>query len=394
MVTRPSAAGVIVAPYSAPLPANAPAAPLPTTMSSRVKPVTGLLNLNLALNGPLTAVGTSRMATVGGGAVRPYTDTACCAATLPLPKPSCAAFCGTSMVTGPSAVGVIVAAYSAPLPPKLEAAPLPTTMSSTVKPVTGSLNLNLALNGALLKAGTSRIDTVVAVPSNSDSACGAARLPLPKLSCATFAGTSMVTEPSAAGVISAAYSAPLPPNAPAAPLPTTMSSRVKPVTGSLNVNLALNGALLTGGTSRIDAVGAVLSYTDTACGAARLPLPMPSCAAFAGTSTVTEPSAAGVISAVYSVPAVAMTSTPAAPLPTTMSSTVKPVTGLLNLNLALNGALLAAGTSRIATVGAVPLYAVTACSAARLPMPAPSCATFSGTSMVTEPSAAGVISAP
>ena len=74
-------------------------------------------------------------------------------------------------------------------------------MSSTVKPVTGLLNLNRTRNGPLLAAGTSRIATVTAVPSYSDCACCAARLPLPARSRAASCGTSMVTVPSPAASI-------------------------------------------------------------------------------------------------------------------------------------------------------------------------------------------------
>ena len=293
-------------------------------MSARRKPVTGSLNLNRTRNGSLLTAGMSRISTVGG--VASYTETACCAARLPLPDPSCAAFCGTSMVTGPPAAGAIVVVYAAPPPERSPAEPLPTSMSSAVKPVTGSLNLNVAVNGPLLNGGTPSIATVSGA-LNCDTACCGAGLPLPAPSRAAFSRTPTVTVPLPVGVISAEYTRPVPSNAPAEPLPTAMPRAVKPVTSSLNLNVAVNGPLLNGGTSRIVTVGRVPSYTETACCAARLPMPEPSgavFAAFSGTSMVTRPSAAGVIVAEYSLPPVSVTKPLAAPLPTTMSSTVKP----------------------------------------------------------------------
>ena len=50
---------------------------------------------------------------------------------------------------------------------KSEAAPLPTSISPTTKPVTASENVNVAVNGALLVAGTPVIPTVGAVLSTS-----------------------------------------------------------------------------------------------------------------------------------------------------------------------------------------------------------------------------------
>ena len=84
-----------------------------------------------------------------------------------------------------------------------------------------------------------------------------------------------------------------------------------------------------------------------------LPLFAASSATPAATSTVTTPSAAGVISAVYTLPAVVAVNAEAAPLPTVMSPATKPVTASEKVNLAVKGALLVTGTPEIATVGAV-----------------------------------------
>ena len=92
---------------------------------------------------------------------------------------------------------------------------------------------------------------------------------------------------------------------------------------------------------------------EPACGAAVLPLPAASSATFAAISSVTAPSAAGVMRAVHSVPATVLVKAEAAPLPTAMSPTVKPVTASEKVNVAVKGASLAGGTSEIVTVGAV-----------------------------------------
>ena len=90
-----------------------------------------------------------------------------------------------------------------------------------------------------------------------------------------------------------------------------------------------------------------------ACVAAVLSLPAASVATFAATSTVTSPLAAGVISAVYTLPAVVSANAEAVPLPTVMSPSTKPVTSSEKVNVAVNASVLVPGTPVIATVGAV-----------------------------------------
>ena len=83
-----------------------------------------------------------------------------------------------------------------------------------------------------------------------------------------------------------------------------------------------------------------------------LPLPAPSVATLAATSTVTAPVAVGVIRAVYTDVLVAVNDE-AVPLPTVMSPTTKPVTASEKVKVAVNGPVLVAGTPVIVTVGAV-----------------------------------------
>ena len=61
---------------------------------------------------------------------------------LPLPTASVNAFAATSMLADPSAVGVNVAVYAAPLPEKLLKVPLVTVTSPASKFVVDSLDLN------------------------------------------------------------------------------------------------------------------------------------------------------------------------------------------------------------------------------------------------------------
>ena len=63
---------------------------------------------------------------------------------LPLPTASVNAFAATSMLADPSAVGVNVAVYAAPLPEKLLKVPLVTVTSSTPKSVVDSLDVNVS----------------------------------------------------------------------------------------------------------------------------------------------------------------------------------------------------------------------------------------------------------
>ena len=89
-------------------------------------------------------------------------DEACAAAVLPLPAASVATSAATSTVTAPSAVGVISAvnAVSPSDPVKDEAVPLPTVMSPTTNPFTGSRKVIVAVKAAVLVIGTPVIVTV------------------------------------------------------------------------------------------------------------------------------------------------------------------------------------------------------------------------------------------
>ena len=77
----------------------------------------------------------------------------------------------------------------------------------------------------------------------------------------------------------------------------------------------------------------------------------PSCAAPAGTSMVTSPSAVGVMRAVHTVAGVVGMNADAVPLPTTMSDSSNPITASLNVNVASNGAFCGVAGPVISTVG-------------------------------------------
>ncbi len=83
-----------------------------------------------------------------------------------------------------------------------------------------------------------------------------------------------------------------------------------------------------------------------------LPFSASSCAASAGTSRVTTPSAAGVMRAVHTLPVVVSVNADAVPLPTAMSSNVNPVTVSLKVNVAVNAPLCRVVGPVISTVGA------------------------------------------
>jgi len=83
-------------------------------------------------------------------------------------------------------------------------------------------------------------------------------------------------------------------------LAALISVTAKPVTASLNVKVAVNALFVVVPVTldEIATVGALASYVVEYCVAAVLLLPALSCAIFAGTSTVTVPSAPGVTVAV------------------------------------------------------------------------------------------------
>src|SRR3954463_1295261 len=109
------------------------------------------------------------------------------------------------------------------------------------------------------------------------------------------------------------------------------SAEVKPLTASLNVTVTgIEEAPV--GSDAVEVMvteGALRSEVRTRSVAAVLPLPAPSVATFAGTDTVTVPSAAGVTSNVYVAPDPARFE--AVPLATAMSPRAKPVTGSLKV---------------------------------------------------------------
>ena len=121
---------------------------------------------------------------------------------LPFPAASLATPALTSMETSPSPAGVIVAEYVVPDPAKPEAAPFPTVISPTTKPVTLSEKVKVA--GKAPDTGSAEVVEIVTVGTVSSLVIEnwvAAVLTLPAASCATAAATSTVTAPSAAGVI-------------------------------------------------------------------------------------------------------------------------------------------------------------------------------------------------
>ena len=273
-----------------PEPANPLAAPLVTTMSSAANPVTASSNVNVTVKSPFCGPSGPPIVTVG--AVRSTVISSATAGVLPTLSPLRAASAGTSTVTVPSklAVGVIVAVYVAPEPVRLPAAPLPTEMSPTPKPVTDSLNVNVTSNAPFTGLDCELVMVTVGMDRLAvTESCAAAVLPWPAASSAACAPTSTVTSPLDAGVMLAVYLVPEPDKSPTVPLPTAMSESAKPVTASLNVNVTVKAPVCVPPGPVISSVGAVRS-TVTARLAAPLPLPSPSSAAPAATSTVTEPS--------------------------------------------------------------------------------------------------------
>ena len=120
----------------------------------------------------------------------------------------------------------------------------------------------------------------------------------------TPAATSIVTSPEASGVSVAVYEVPLPVKLLNVPLVTVMSVVSKSVVDSLNVNVSGSVAsfVVSPLTTLFDViviVDAVPSYVQVNWVAAVLLLPAESVNAFAATSMVAAPSAAGVNVAVY-----------------------------------------------------------------------------------------------
>ena len=167
----------------------------------------------------------------------------CAAAGLMLLLASCAAPAARSTVTSPEAAGVIVATYSAYPPVRSprdvstarspDAVPLPTVMSASSNPNTGSSNAIRTANGpctgppsagpVIVTRGERRSMNAVQLP---------ALLTCPSASSATPNGTVIVRSPSNSSATStvAWYSSPDPFRAVAVPFSTTRSDSSKPVT--------------------------------------------------------------------------------------------------------------------------------------------------------------------
>ena len=94
--------------------------------------------------------------------------------------------------------------------------------------VTSRAGLDGALNAVRVSVGAAACVPNLACTLH----CGAARLPLPSLSVATFAGTSIVTVPVAAGVMMARVSPFVSAHPVTRPLPTVTSACTNPVTDS------------------------------------------------------------------------------------------------------------------------------------------------------------------
>ena len=203
---------------------------------------------------------------------------------------------------------------------KSEAAPLPTSMSPTTKPVTASENVNVAVNGALLVAGTPVIPTVGAVLSTSYVF---SFVPVGVVFASAVSAVSVMSWVPANDSVTVAFrparSPPLavtsyredePGTAAAssiAVVPLTVKSAASTFcTSSLNVMRQVRLSAFVGDVvgvwrSMDVTCGAVVSgvvYSDVAWVAAALSLPAGSMATSMATSTVTSPSDAGVISAV------------------------------------------------------------------------------------------------
>ena len=202
---------------------------------------------------------------------------------------------------------------------KSEATPLPTSMSPTTKPVTASENVNVAVNGALLVAGTPVIPTVGAVLSTSYVF---SFVPVGVVfASAVSAVSAMSCPPANDSVTVASRLARSPPDAVTsytveavttfttgvAVVPLTVKSAASTCcTSSLNVMRQVRLSAFVGDVvgvwrSMDVTCGAVVSgvvYSDMAWVAAALSLPAGSMATSFATSTVTSPSDAGVISAV------------------------------------------------------------------------------------------------
>ena len=126
----------------------------------------------------------------------------CAAAVEPLLAPSLAALAGIVTVTCPSALGVTVMLYWAPLPVSADAVPFAIWKSASATPVTGSVNVAVIVKGpewGLLAEVVSV--TPGAVLSEVNLRTLDAKLGAIVLSTATPAAMDTVTGPSAAGAM-------------------------------------------------------------------------------------------------------------------------------------------------------------------------------------------------
>jgi len=239
--------------------------------------------------------------------------------------------------------------------------------------------------------------------------CAAAVLLFPYASVKTAAPTSMVADPSAAGVKVAVYTVvDVSERLPNVPLSTELRSpSAYSSLSSLLLNITVNVPSLVVEPSLtallplvavIVIVGLVPSSVQLNCVAAVLLFPYASVNALSATSMVAAPSAEGVNVAVYTVEDVEEKSLKL-PLSTEISPSAKLVVALLLVNVPVNVLSLVVEPSLtallplvavIVIVGLVPSYVQLNCAAAVLLFPYASVNALSATSMVAAPSAVGV----
>src|SRR4051794_5303030 len=313
------------------------------------------------------------------------------AAVLGLPAASAAAPAAMAALTAPSPAGTRSNVYPlADTVAKFSSVALVGVMSAAAKPLTGSLKVTVT---GIREApvGSDAVEVMVtegALRSEVTTRSEAAALALPAPSVAAPAPTLTLTGPSAAGVTSKVYVAPVPRRPEAVPLVTVTSARANPVTGSLKAAVTGMVAALVGSPAVVDRarLGADASYVRVRLPDALLVLPAASAAASAATDTVTVPSAAGVTSKVYVVPVPRRAD--AVPLVTLTSARANPVTGSLKVAVTLNGAVTVSPAVELSTTEGFARSTVRrSWVAALLPLPRASWAAPAAMSAVTTPSA-------
>jgi len=352
------------------------------------------------------------------GLVPSYVQLNGSAAVLLFPYASVNALAATSMVAAPSAVGVKVTVYTVEdVEAKSLKSPLSTEISPSAKSSVGSLLVNVTVNvlslvvEPLLTALLPLVAVIVIVglvQSYVQLNCEAAVLLFPYASVNALSATSMVTDPSAAGVKVAVYTVEdVEEKLLKEPLDTVMSPTAKLVVALLLVNVTVKVPSLVVEPSLtallplvavIVIVGLVPSYVQLNWSAAVLLFPYASVNALSATSMVAAPSAVGVKVAVYTVEDVE-SKLLKEPLDTVMSPTVKFLVASLLVNVTVNVPSLVVEPSLtallplvavIAIVGLVPSYVQLNCVAAVLLLPSASVNVLPATSMVAAPSAVGV----